>query len=93
MKLREMTPEQRKLLNKFIDTAEIVIFDKEKIRKQILKAYAIRDRGYKYLDKAMASVTTKEEKQYLTKCFHDFSNVEILLDNIIRELYGKEKRD
>jgi hypothetical protein len=45
-KLKELTPKQKKLLDKFIDKAEIVIFDKEDIVKRIRKANELRTKAH-----------------------------------------------
>lgn len=46
MKINQLTPKQKKLLNKFVDTADIVIFDKDSIVKRIKKANELRNKAH-----------------------------------------------
>jgi len=45
-KLTELTPKQKKILDKFIDKAEIVIFNKEDIVKRIRRANELRTKAH-----------------------------------------------
>lgn len=49
MKLKTLTPKQRKLLDKFIDTAEIFMFDKKEIAKKIKLSYSKREIAHKLM--------------------------------------------
>jgi hypothetical protein len=69
-KLTELTPKQKKLLDKFIDKAEMVMFDKEDIVKRIRRANELRNKAHEMMLEA-----------------------DILLDGIIKEMYGDDKTE
>jgi hypothetical protein len=48
-KFKDMTPKQKKLLDKFIDKAEIVMFGKKDIAKSIRRAHELRDKAHDML--------------------------------------------
>ena len=96
-KINQLTEKERAWLLKEFEKCEIITVDKAGIKKKILEAYAIRDRAYKSLDKALAT-DGKEKNAPLARGFHTFSVGEVLLDEIIKELYGtkinqRRKRD
>jgi hypothetical protein len=51
-KIKELTPKQRKLLDKFIDSAEIVMFDKRDIVKRIKKANELKTKALIMMEEA-----------------------------------------